>query len=204
VAALQQVPRANQNAEQFLQRFVLALARKAFAEDQTQGEAVMKRVKFVMVSLALFAALICALALGARADDKQTISNLEHKAAVQTDPDEIMKLYDSGDDVVVFDVMSPREFAGRKAIRDHMKDFAGFKDVKVEFLEFQVVSDGKLALARSVQHYTAKDRDGKPIESTFRQTDIWRKTNGQWKLIHAHVSYPVDMKTGRADMASKK
>jgi ketosteroid isomerase-like protein len=163
----------------------------------------MKRFKFVMVSLAIFAALICGWAFAAPADDKQTISNLEHKLAVQTDPDEIMKFYDSGDDVVLFDVMSPREFAGYKAIHDHMKDFAGFKDVKAEFLELQVISDGKLALARSVQHYTAKDQDGKPIESTFRVTDLWRNTNGQWKLIHSHVSYPIDMKTGKADMASK-
>jgi ketosteroid isomerase-like protein len=162
----------------------------------------MKRVEFVIGSLALFV-VIWGSALSARADDQQTISNLEHKLAVQTDPDEIMKFYDSGDDVVLYDVMSPREFTGYKAIHDHMKDFAGFKDVKAEFLELQVISDGKLALARSVQHYTAKDQNGKPIESTFRVTDIWRKTKGQWKLIHAHVSYPVDMKTGKADMTSK-
>ena len=38
---------------------------------------------------------------------------------------------------------------------------------------------------------------------TYRQTDVWRKTNGQWKLIHQHVSYPIDVKTGKADMGSK-
>ena len=163
----------------------------------------MKRFKLVMVSLALFGALISALAVGARADDQQTISDLEHKLAVQTNPDEVMKFWESGDDVVLFDVMSPREFAGQKALRDHLRDFSGFKDVKVEFLELKVISDGKLALASSVQHYTAKDADGKPIDVTFRQTDLWRNTNGQWKIINSHVSYPVDMKTGKADMASK-
>jgi ketosteroid isomerase-like protein len=67
----------------------------------------------------------------------------------------------------------------------------------------QVISDGKLALARSVQRLTGKDSSGKPFDGTFRQTDVWRKTNGQWNLIHAHLSFPVDMKTGKADMASK-
>ena len=163
----------------------------------------MKKIKFVMASLALFA-VILGLALAARADDKQTISNLEHKLAVQTDPDEIMKYWDSSDDLVVFDVMGPpRELAGYKAMHDHWAEFSGYKDVKADFLELKVISDGKLALAISVQHYTAKDSDGKPIDLTFRQTDLWRKTHGQWKLILVHASVPVDMKTGKADMASK-
>jgi len=139
-----------------------------------------------------------------RADDQQTISALEHKLAVLTDPDETMKYYESGDDVVLFDLMGPpREFTGPKAIHDHFAEFSGFKDVKVDFLELQVINDGKLALARSVQHYSAKDADGKPIVMTFRLTDIWRKTKGQWKIINQHISFPVDLKTGKADMQSK-
>ncbi len=164
----------------------------------------MKGFRLVMVSLALFTG-ICGLALVARADDQQDISDLEHKIATLTNPDEIMKYFEGGDDVVVFDLMGPpREFVGQKAVHDHWADFAGYKDVKVDFLELQVISEGKLALARSVQHYTAKQPDGKLFEVTFRQTDIWRKTNGQWKLVHTHSSVPVDLKTGKADMASKK
>jgi len=162
-----------------------------------------EKFKNVMVSIAVLAALICGWAFAAPADDKQTISTLEHKLAVTTDPDEVMKFYESGDDVVLFDVMPPREFAGQKALRAHMADFAGTKDVKADFLEFQVISAGKLALARSVQHYTANGPDGKPIDVTFRLTDVWRKTNGEWKIIHQHVSYPIDLKTGKADMQSK-
>jgi hypothetical protein len=97
----------------------------------------------------------------------------------------------------------PREFAGQKALHDHMEEFAGFKDLKVNFLELKVISDGKLALPSSVQHLTGKGADGKPFDITFRVTDLWRKTNGQWKIISAHASFPVDMKTGKADMASK-
>ncbi len=164
----------------------------------------MKKFKLVIGSLALFAALIWGLSPAARADDKQTISDLEHKIATITDPDEAMKYYDSGNDVVIFDFMGPpREFAGHKAIHDHLAEFSGYTDGKVDFLELQVISDGKLALARSVQHYTAKAPDGKPFDVTLRLTDLWRKTHGEWKLIDQHVSVPVDMKTGKGDMASK-
>src|SRR5215472_34152 len=118
-----------------------------------------------MVSIAVVAALICRWAPAARADDQQEISDLEHKVAIVTTPDEAKKYWDSGDDVVLFDIMGPpREFAGQKALHDHMEEFAGFKDVKVDFLELKVISDGKLALARSVQHLTGKDSDGKRID----------------------------------------
>ena len=162
----------------------------------------MNRTKSVVASIVVLAALIYGWPQTARADDQQEISDLEHKLAVTTNLDEAMKYWDSGDDVVLFDVMTPREFVGQKGIHDHWAVWQS-KDVKIDFRELKVISDGKLALARSVQHYTAKQPDGKLVESTFRQTDVWRKTNGQWKLIHAHASFPVDMKTGKADMASK-
>ena len=114
-----------------------------------------------------------------------------------------MKYWDSGDDIVLFDAVPPLEFAGHKAIYGDLAKFSGNKDVKVDFLELKVISDGKLALARSVQHLTGKNANGAPVDITFRQTDVWRKTNDQWKLIHEHASFPVDMKTGKADSASK-
>jgi len=157
-----------------------------------------------MVSIVVLAGLICRWTPAARADDKQEICDLEHKYATITTRDEAKKYFDSGDDVVLFDMMGPpREFAGQKAILNHIDSFSGYKDIKVDFLELQVISDGKLALARSVQHVTSKGPDGKPFDATFRVTDVWRKTNGQWKLIDSHESFPVDMKTGKADKASK-
>jgi ketosteroid isomerase-like protein len=54
-----------------------------------------------------------------------------------------------------------------------------------------------------VQRATATTVDGKPFNVTFRSTDVWRKRNGQWKIISVHVSVPIDLKTGKADMASK-
>jgi ketosteroid isomerase-like protein len=163
----------------------------------------MKRFKLLVVSVALFA-VIWGLAPRAQADDRQEISDLEHKIATITTADEAMKYYDKSDDIVLFDMMGPgREFVGWKAIHDHFAAFSGVTDAKAEFLDFKVISDGKFALASSVQHYTAKGSDGKPLDMTFRQTDLWRKTDGQWKIIHQHLSFPVDLKTGKADMASK-
>jgi ketosteroid isomerase-like protein len=171
-----------------------------------EGETVVKDFKVIMASIAVLAVLIHGLArAAAQTGDKQAITNLERQLATSTTGDEVMNYLDGGEDVSFFDMNGPPlEFAGQKAIRDHIdKDFSGYKDVKVNFLELKVISDGKLALATSVQHVTSKGPDGKPVDIIFRQTDLWRNAHGQWKLVHSHASFPVDIKTGMADMGSK-
>jgi ketosteroid isomerase-like protein len=112
----------------------------------------MKTFKILIVPIAVLAVVICSLLPTARADDQQEISDLEHKVAVTLNADEVMKYWASGDDIVLFDLMGPpREFVGRKAIHDHAAGFSGWTDLKVDFIELKVISDGKLALARSVQ-----------------------------------------------------
>ena len=49
---------------------------------------------------------------------------------------------------------------------------------------------------------TVVDKSGKPVDMTFRVTDVWQRQKGQWKIIHTHISFPIDMTTGKADMQS--
>jgi ketosteroid isomerase-like protein len=37
----------------------------------------------------------------------------------------------------------------------------------------------------------------------MRLTDVYRRINGQWLIEHEHVSVPVDLDTGKPDLASK-
>ena len=46
-------------------------------------------------------------------------------------------------------------------------------------------------------------KDGKQQEATLRVTDVFHKVDGKWKLIHSHVSVPVDPKTGQGQMNIK-
>jgi ketosteroid isomerase-like protein len=46
-------------------------------------------------------------------------------------------------------------------------------------------------------------KDGKKANFTVRVTDCLKKINGVWLIAHSHVSVPVDMRTGEADMQSK-
>jgi ketosteroid isomerase-like protein len=159
-----------------------------------------------------FAGILAAVALTAwgfgaqalAAESKAEITELEHKCAAATTADQVMGCYDTSNDLVVYDLMTPREFDGADAVRtDFQNGFSAFRNPKVEFINLHVISDGKMGVAESVQHMTATDNSGKPIDMIFRVTDVWRKEKGGWKIIHSHISVPVDMASGKPDMQSK-
>lgn len=156
-----------------------------------------------LVALTVLALGLAGPALAA--DAKAQITDLEHKCAAATSIDELMKCYDTSEDLIVYDIGTPREFDGPQAVRgDFQNFFDNVKNAKIEFVSLHVVTDGKLGLANSVQHFTGNDKNGQPTQGTFRVTDVWRKENGNWKIIHTHVSYPVDLASGKADMQSKQ
>jgi len=158
----------------------------------------------VGITIAVIALLAWSLVGTARADTTAEITTLEHKLANATSADEALSLMTSSEDLTVFDLSTPLEFKGQKAVRaDFEQAFENFKNAKVDFVSLQVIPAGKVAATYSIQHMTATDKAGKPLDFTFRVTDVWRKEKDGWKLVHAHVSFPVDMATGKADMQSK-
>jgi ketosteroid isomerase-like protein len=65
------------------------------------------------------------------------------------------------------------------------------------------MTDGDLAFSHSNQRAVVTDKDGKKADITFRLTDVYRKINGKWLVVHEHVSVPVDVGTGKADLSPK-
>ena len=136
---------------------------------------------------------------------QQEITDLEHKCIAATSTDQAASLgcFDEND-IVLYDFIPPLEYKGDKAVRGDLDNFFNnAKDVKGEFVELQVVSDGKLGVARSIQHFTWTSKDGKPMEATLRVTDVLHKTSSGWKIFHTHVSVPVNPETGKAEMNLK-
>ncbi|HLW69900.1 MAG TPA: nuclear transport factor 2 family protein [Candidatus Binataceae bacterium] len=162
----------------------------------------------ITIGAALIASMF-ALGLGASANaasnakDEAAIKSDEQKIMDASNADEVMKYYD-GKNIVFFDFVPPAEYKGAKAVHADLDNFFNnASDVKGEFLDIGVVTDGKMGVAYSVQHFTWKGKDGKAQEGNFRVTDVYRKEGGVWKVIHSHVSVPVDPATGKPDMAAK-
>ncbi len=141
--------------------------------------------------------------------DEQEIRALEDRFAAAfraRDVDAIMKGYAPGAELFVFDVVPPRQFVGFDAYKKDWQDFFAAFPGPVDRFEVQdlsIVTDGKLAYSHSVQPVILKAKDGSKFSLTVRVTDCYRKINGKWLITQEHVSVPVDLETGKGDLASK-
>jgi ketosteroid isomerase-like protein len=157
-----------------------------------------------MKKLGWFSRMVAAVGLllslnvnaNASTKDEKAIKDVEHKMIATTNTDDLMKYYDQND-VDVYDLAGPLQYQGNAAVRgDFDNVFANFAGAKGNFVELVVVTDGKMGMARSIQHFAWTDKAGKPQEVTVRVTDVFHKVDGQWKVIHTHISAPMDPKTG--------
>jgi ketosteroid isomerase-like protein len=145
-------------------------------------------------------------ALAQPSGDEAAIRALEAQfaaAASAKDVDAIMKVYAPG--VFVYDLVPPRQYVGADAYRkDWMALMSGFKGpLKFEVSDLVVEAAAPLAWSHSTQRVVGTDPTGQPTDITVRVTDVYRKTADGWRIVHEHVSVPVDLATGKPDLASK-
>ncbi len=159
------------------------------------------------LALATFSAIL-ALGTVAHADDKADLQALENRVAAgiqAKDADAVMANYVPGDSLVVFDLIPPRQYTGNDAYKkDWAGVFAGCADSpKMDISDLDITADGKLAFSHSIQHFVCTDAKGNKLEMTMRASDDYRKVKGKWLIVHEHLSAPVDLATGKADLTSK-
>lgn len=139
--------------------------------------------------------------------DEAEIKALEQRiadGAKARDVGAIMKNYLDDETLFVFDVVPPRHVGADGFHKNWQGFFDGFDGpITVENSEMSVTSDDKLAYAHYVAHIAGKGKDGNPIDMNVRVTDVLRKAKGKWLIVHEHVSVPVDLATGKADLTSK-
>ena len=162
----------------------------------------------ITVRAMLFALSIIAFGTPAWADARADIKALEDRfvaAFKAKDVDAIMKVYVPDQTLVVFDVVPPRQYVGAAAYRKDWQTFLGSFEgpITVELTDFDVAADRNLAYSHSIQRVTGTDKQGKKLDLTVRVTDVYKKTRGGWRIIHEHVSVPVDLETDKPDLSSK-
>jgi len=139
--------------------------------------------------------------------DKAQIQALENRfaAAVTTkDVAKIMAFY-ARQGLFVFDVAPPRQHVGwddyRKDWEAYMAAIPGAMTFKLTDLDVVVV--GSVAYGHSVQDMSWTTKDGAATQLVVRVSDVWRKAGGRWLIVQEHVSVPVDIDSGKADLLSK-
>jgi ketosteroid isomerase-like protein len=145
----------------------------------------------------------------AAGDDKAAIEALEQSyndAFNAKSVNAIMACYAPGKGLFVFDAIPPREYPSWDAYkRDWEGLFAANPGPASNAISEQSITVvGAVAYGHNIQtaHFTAKD--GSQTTAVVRVTDVYRKINGKWLIVQEHVSFPVDMATGKADMMSKR
>jgi len=109
-------------------------------------------------------------------------------------------------ELFVFDVDPPRQHVG---FDDYKKDWQAFLAAfpgpvdKFEVDDLHIVAGGTLAYSHCIQPLIVTAKDGTKFSITLRVSDCYRKINGKWLITMEHVSVPVDLETGEADLTSK-
>jgi len=169
----------------------------------------MLNVNWATIALPILALVLVVIwGTEALADAHTSITTLEAKladAVKAKDPDKIMANYQNSDDLVVFDVIPPRQYTGWNAYKEDWRNFlAQCKDApNLQISDLEIDGDTRVAYSHSIQHFTCTNQQGQKVDITLRVTDGYHNFHHQWLISHEHVSVPVDVTTGKADLTSK-
>jgi ketosteroid isomerase-like protein len=156
----------------------------------------------------LLAAMLLPTLARASDKDKNAIAALiekERKAFEDHDVNSILASYSPGDQLLVFDVVPPLEYRGWD---NYKKDWEGILaifsgPIHNTVTDVSIDVDHSLAYSQYIEDTQLTAKDGTVAELTVRVTDVYRKIRGKWLILHEHISVPVDLATGKADLASK-
>jgi uncharacterized protein (TIGR02246 family) len=141
--------------------------------------------------------------------DVAAIRSLEHNLIVAfkaKDIEKIMSSFVPGDKLFVFDLGTPRQYAGHEAFTKDWEHLLASTDgpLSVDISDLAVTTNGSsLAFSHSIVHVSGKKTDGSAMKHNARVTHVYEKINGKWLIVHEHVSVPIDMSTGKPDFQSK-
>jgi uncharacterized protein (TIGR02246 family) len=104
-----------------------------------------------------------------------------------------------GPDTVAFDLMPPSQvdFSHyRKNLERWLTGMSG--PIEYEIHDLRVTMSDDVAFSHNLSHVTGTRSNGEKADYWVRVTVGFQKRNGQWLVIHDHVSMPFDMETGKA------
>lgn len=114
------------------------------------------------------------------------------KAIRAGDIDAIMSAF--APDVVSFDLGPPLQHGGGEEFRKRWQMFFEMHRLPIDYevTDLGITIGGDVAFSRSL------NRTGSAPERWVRWTACYRRIDGWWRIVHEHVSVPVDMKSSAA------
>jgi ketosteroid isomerase-like protein len=124
------------------------------------------------------------------------------EALINGDPAPRLAMWSTQDPVTVFGAMTTN--SGQEEVRRLFRwlatRFSDCTDYRFELVA--AGASGDLAYTVGYEH-TAFSMDGAPVEpSTLRVTHIYRREQGEWKIVHRHADVPPIDQTRPAEAST--
>jgi ketosteroid isomerase-like protein len=94
-------------------------------------------------------------------------------------------------DALWFDIPAFASRGVQPALKFFDKVFSNFESCKVEILETDLVVNGNMGIACTVQKVNVVLKNGDEKSMFVRETDCFEKRANEWQLIHQHASVPL-------------
>jgi ketosteroid isomerase-like protein len=136
----------------------------------------------------------------APADDDTRVRDLmdsSAKAIREKDIGALMSHY--APEIVTFDLMLELQVKGVAAYRKNFESWFGSVKGPIDYdvAELTISKSDDLALCHYLAHVRSTRTNGEKNDYWVRVTSGCRKTGGQWKIAHEHVSIPLTMENMR-------
>jgi ketosteroid isomerase-like protein len=155
-----------------------------------------------ILSVAALSVLLTAVSCAPAADDysPEHIIALERGALDRWgkgDPQGFLDIMSA--DETYFDPLIDKRIDGQEAVRKYLAPFTGKLSIeRVEMIDPKVQRHGDIAvLTFNLADYGGQFNGGPKSTVRWNSTEIYRRIDGTWKIIHSHWSYTKpELKTG--------
>lgn len=107
------------------------------------------------------------------------------------------------EDQVYFDLMGniPRD----GGFREHFASIGPYmSNASMAFKDLEITATAlDAAHTTQLQRFQGVAKDGRAFDYVYRLTQLLRKTEDGWKIVHEHLSFPVDLQTGKANLTGR-
>jgi uncharacterized protein (TIGR02246 family) len=114
------------------------------------------------------------------------------------DIDTLMTFY--APDMVTYDLRPPHQILGRDRYQDNFEAWFASVDGAIGYAlqDVHTAMNGDVAFSHYLAHVTSTRTTGDKADYWVRVTSAFRKTRGQWVIVHEHISMPIRMETLQA------
>ncbi|MEA5504020.1 nuclear transport factor 2 family protein [Halotia wernerae UHCC 0503] len=122
----------------------------------------------------------------------------QQSATCAKDIDQIMSRYATG--VIIFDVKPPFQIKGKDTFRRVWSECLPYfpDSFEIETRDLNITVSDDLAVAHWLSHFTGMEPDHPAMQTWMRITAVCQRHQGEWQILHEHISVPFNPETSQA------